>query len=162
MVIILSVSEPHRLLEHADAIWASQWTSRDTVVSISADGAIIQWDAQSGQQLHAPSPHTLGLVSLSVSEAGDRAIYNSIEGLTRLWDLVDGALLSAHESFAKHSTSTPPSEPGVCLLRLPLTAPLTVLPSSMGYFSASKRRDLRFDWKRRKCYHPLRRAGRFW
>ena len=147
MVIILSVSEPHRLLEHADAIWASQWTSRDTVVSISADGAIVQWDAQSGQQLHAPSPHTLGLVSLSVSEAGDRAIYNSIEGLTRLWDLVDGALLSAHESFAKHSTSTPPSEPGVCLLRLPLTAPLTVLPSSMGYFSAFKGRDLLFDWK---------------
>jgi len=86
-------------------------------VSISADGTIIQWDAQSGEQLHVGPPHTLGLVSLSVSEAGDRAVYNTIEGLTRLWDLVDGALLSAHESFAKRSTSGPQSEPGVCACR---------------------------------------------
>ncbi|KAF8589632.1 WD repeat-containing protein 61 [Ramaria rubella] len=90
---------------HSDAIWASHWTSRDTVVSISADGTIILWDAQSGRQLLALPPHTLGLVSLSVSEAGDRAIYNTIEGLTRLWDLTNGSVLGAHESFARDSTA---------------------------------------------------------
>jgi WD repeat-containing protein 61 len=82
-------------------------------VSVSADGAIIQWDAQSGQQLHALPPHTLGLISLSVSEAGDRAVYNTIEGLTKLWDLMDGAVLGTHESFARDSASAQQTEPGM-------------------------------------------------
>ncbi|KAF8484197.1 WD repeat-containing protein 61 [Gautieria morchelliformis] len=96
---------------HSDAIWSSQWTSRDTVVSISADGAIIQWDANSGQQINALPPHTLGLVSLSVSEAGDRAVYNTIEGLTQLWDLTNGSVLGSHESFARDPAATHQTEP---------------------------------------------------
>ena len=103
---------------HSDAIWSSQWTTKDTVVSISADGAIIQWDSNSGQQLHALPPHTLGLISLSVSEAGDRAVYNTIEGLTQLWDLTDGSVLGSHESFARDPGATQQTEPGACIHQL--------------------------------------------
>lgn len=87
-------------------------------MSISADGAIIQWDANSGQQLHGLPPHTLGLVSLSVSEAGDRAVYNTLEGLTQLWDLIDGSVLGRHESFARDPGATQQIEPGVCIYQL--------------------------------------------
>ncbi|KAF8520736.1 WD repeat-containing protein 61 [Hysterangium stoloniferum] len=96
---------------HTDAIWATKWTERDTVVSISADGSIVQWDSQSGQQINSLPPHTLGLISLSVSQAGDKALFNSIEGLTRLWDLTGGAVLGTHESFVRASGAAEQSEP---------------------------------------------------
>lgn len=85
-------------------------------MSISADGTIAQWDAQTGSQLHALPPHTLGLVSLSVSEAGDRAVYNTIEGLTQLLDLTSGYVLGSHESFARDTAAAGQrTEPGVCI-----------------------------------------------
>ncbi|KAF9019358.1 WD repeat-containing protein 61 [Hymenopellis radicata] len=76
-----------------DSIWGIAWTEADTVISTSADGSIRQWTS-AGEPL-APSPnrgfpeaHTLGLTSLSVAPDGRAALFNSIEGLTCLWDLV--------------------------------------------------------------------------
>ncbi|KAJ3005747.1 hypothetical protein NUW54_g4204 [Trametes sanguinea] len=51
---------------------------------------IKQWDSISGQVSRARAPHTLGLVSLSVDPTGRHALYNTLEGLTCLWDLEDG------------------------------------------------------------------------
>ncbi|KAJ7930110.1 WD repeat-containing protein 61 [Mycena leptocephala] len=87
-------SEPH-----SDAVWGAAWTASDNVVSVSADGAIKQWASSSGQRhppnAEFPPPHTLGLVSLSVSPDGTRALYNSIEGLTCLWDCRAGRSAAA-------------------------------------------------------------------
>ena len=81
-------------------------------MTASADGTIRQWNAQSGEQLHARPPYPLGIISLSVSAAGDRALYNSLEGLTQLMDLTDGSLLASHESYARDPAATQQSEPG--------------------------------------------------
>ncbi|KAI0646410.1 WD repeat-containing protein 61 [Trametes meyenii] len=86
---------------HSDAIWAVAWTGADAVLSISADGAIKQWDPVSGQVSRARAPHTLGLVSLSVNPAGTQALYNTLEGLTCLWDLEDGEIKGTFESYAR-------------------------------------------------------------
>ncbi|TFK29033.1 WD repeat-containing protein 61 [Coprinopsis marcescibilis] len=100
-------SEPH-----SEAVWGISWTSADTTVSISADGSIKQWAAISGQpqspNAQFPAPHTLALVSLSVSPDGREALYNSIEGLTSLWDLETGETVAKHESYQR---STDDSEP---------------------------------------------------
>lgn len=126
---------------HSDAIWASQWTSRDTVVTASADGTIRQWDAQSGEQLHARPPYPLGIISLSVSAAGDRAVYNSLEGLTQLMDLTDGSLLASHESYARDPAATQQSEPGGFSSNLCGQA-IDNIVFSLGCFHASQRRDV--------------------
>ncbi|RDB20210.1 WD repeat-containing protein 61 [Hypsizygus marmoreus] len=101
-------SEPH-----SDAIWGVAWTAVDTAISISADGSVKQWLASTGQHhppnAPFPAPHTLGLVSLSVSPDGKRAIYNSIEGLTSLWDLTTGEVVGKFESYARTSDDSEPS-----------------------------------------------------
>ncbi|KAH9852488.1 WD repeat-containing protein 61 [Lenzites betulinus] len=94
---------------HSDAVWAVSWTDADTVLSISADGAIKQWDSVSGQVSRTRAPHTLGLVSLSVDPAGKLALYNTLEGLTCLWDLDSGELRGSFESYARSGDSTEPS-----------------------------------------------------
>ncbi|KAJ7682456.1 WD repeat-containing protein 61 [Mycena polygramma] len=102
-------SEPH-----TDAVWGAAWTAAaDTVVSVSADGSIKQWTSSTGQR-HPPNapfppPHTLGLVSLSVSPDGNRALYNSIEGLTSLWDLSSGEVAARFESYARGAEGGEPS-----------------------------------------------------
>ncbi|KIJ57269.1 hypothetical protein M422DRAFT_57612 [Sphaerobolus stellatus SS14] len=97
-----NATEPHR-----DAVWVTQWTSRDTVVSASADGSVVQWDSQTGQQISSLPPHTLGVVSLSISQAGDLALSNTIEGLTRLWSLTENKVVGTHESFSRESGAEP-------------------------------------------------------
>ncbi|KAL1943896.1 hypothetical protein VTO73DRAFT_3714 [Trametes versicolor] len=94
---------------HSDAVWAVSWTNADTVLSISADGSIKQWDSVSGQVSRTRPPHTLGLVSLSVDPSGKQALYNTLEGLTCLWDLDDGELKGTFESYARTAESTEPS-----------------------------------------------------
>lgn len=84
----------------------------DTVISISADGSIKQWSAKA--QPHPPNsnfppPHVLGLVSLSVAPNGQRAIYNSIEGMTALWDLGSGEVVGKYESYVRGSEDAEPS-----------------------------------------------------
>jgi len=86
---------------HTDAIWAVHWNPNDTLFSISADGQIVQWDASSAQPIKSQPPHTLGLVSLSVSESGNLALYNTIEGVTCLWDTQHGGEVIKHESFLR-------------------------------------------------------------
>ncbi|KAI0068487.1 WD repeat-containing protein 61 [Artomyces pyxidatus] len=95
---------------HGDAIWDITWTAKDdAAVSISADGTIKRWDSKSGQVLRSLDAHTLGLVSLSVSPDGRYALYNGIEGLTRLWDMESGEIVGEHESYVR--TGSEASEP---------------------------------------------------
>ncbi|KAJ7284067.1 WD repeat-containing protein 61 [Mycena rebaudengoi] len=96
---------------HSDAVWGAAWTAADTVVSVSADGSIKQWAAGQRHPPNAsfPAPHTLGLVSLSVSPDGQRALYNSIEGLTCLWDLTAGEVTGRFESYARSADGAEPS-----------------------------------------------------
>ncbi|EKM79801.1 hypothetical protein AGABI1DRAFT_113083 [Agaricus bisporus var. burnettii JB137-S8] len=98
---------------HDDAIWGAAWTSADTAVSVSADGSIRQWSSVSGQR-HPPNgtppaPHTLALISLSVSPDGKRALYNSLEGHTWLLDLESGDIIGSHESYMGSSGDAEPS-----------------------------------------------------
>ncbi|KAF8805991.1 WD repeat-containing protein 61 [Phlegmacium glaucopus] len=93
-------SEPH-----SDAIWGVSWTENDTAISISADGSVKQWSAASGQphppNATFPAPHTLAQVSLSVSLDGKKALYNSIEGHTTLWNLENGEVVATFESYVR-------------------------------------------------------------
>ena len=81
---------------------------------MSADGSIKQWLAISGQphppNVDAPPPHTLALVSLSVSPDGKKALYNSIEGLTSLLNLETGNVVSKFESYNRTSEASEPCE----------------------------------------------------
>ncbi|KZT06556.1 WD repeat-containing protein 61 [Laetiporus sulphureus 93-53] len=89
-------SEPH-----GDAIWGVAWTETDSVLSISADGTIKQWDSNSGQVSRAQPAHTHGLVSLDVDPSGKRALYNSLEGMTCLWNLESGEIDGKFESYVR-------------------------------------------------------------
>lgn len=77
------------------------WTHTDAVLTASADGTIKQWDATSGQLSRAQPAHTHGLVSLDVDPAGTRALYNSLEGLTTLWNLENGQTEGTFESYVR-------------------------------------------------------------
>ena len=82
-------------------------------MSASADGGMKLWDSTSGQTVHELPAHMLGIPSLSVSPTGTRALYNTLEGLTCLWDLETGEVLGKHESFTRTAEQ---SEPGLCIL----------------------------------------------
>ncbi|ETW84199.1 hypothetical protein HETIRDRAFT_155391 [Heterobasidion irregulare TC 32-1] len=104
---IESACEPTRHPKsHSDAVWDIAWTANDSVVSVSADGSLKQWDSDSGQVLRIPPTHTLGLVSLSVSPSGKHALYNTIDGSTCLWDLESGEVVGQHEGYARGGTET--------------------------------------------------------
>ncbi|PPR06106.1 hypothetical protein CVT26_005333 [Gymnopilus dilepis] len=101
-------SEPH-----SDAVWGVAWTANDTAISVSADGSVKQWSAATGQphppNATFPKPHTLAQVSLSVTPDGRRALYNSIEGLTCLWNLENGEVAATFESYARTRDDSEPS-----------------------------------------------------
>lgn len=86
---------------HSDAVWGIFWTQADTVLSVSADGTIKQWDSASGQVSRSQPPHPHGLVSLDVDPTGRRALYNSLEGLTCLWNLESGEKEGKFESYVR-------------------------------------------------------------
>ncbi|KAH9947193.1 WD repeat-containing protein 61 [Amylocystis lapponica] len=86
---------------HSDAIWALAWTQADTVITASADGSIKQWDSVSGQVSRFLPAHTHGIVSLDVASTGKHALYNSLEGLTSLWNLETGEIDAQHESYVR-------------------------------------------------------------
>jgi WD repeat-containing protein 61 len=73
-----------------------------------------QWSAAVGQphppNAAFPAPHTLAQVSLSVSPDGTRALYNSMEGLTSLWNLDNGEIVGTFESFVRSSPDSEPCE----------------------------------------------------
>ncbi len=79
------------------------------MVSVSADGSIKQWNPSSGQVSLSQPAHTLGLVSLDVDATGRHALYNTLEGLTCLWNLENGEIVGKFESYARTAVS---SEPG--------------------------------------------------
>ncbi|KAK7681939.1 hypothetical protein QCA50_014901 [Cerrena zonata] len=89
-------SEPH-----TDSVWGIAWTATDSVVSISADGSLKQWDSTSGQASHTQPPHTLGLVSLDVDPTGKQALYNTLEGLTCLLDTESARVIGRYESYTR-------------------------------------------------------------
>ncbi len=95
------------------------------MLSISADGTIKQWDSISGQVSRSRPPHTLGLVSLSVDPTGKQALYNSLEGLTCLWDLEDGEVKGSFESYAR-AAGGESTEPCTCIYLYLVYAFLTV------------------------------------
>lgn len=102
----------HPLLpDHDGAIWGAAWTSTDNGVSISADGSIYQWSCATGHH-HSPKvtlePHTLALVSLSVAPDGKRALYNSLEGHTRLLDLESSETIASYESYLETKEDAEP------------------------------------------------------
>jgi len=72
-----------------------------------------QWSAAVGQphppNAAFPTPHSLAQVSLSVSPDGTKALYNSLEGLTTLWNLDNGEIIGTFESFVRTKAD---SEPG--------------------------------------------------
>ena len=86
-------------------MWGVSWTQNDTAISVSADGSVKQWSSAVGlphpPNATFPKPHTLAQVSLSVAPDGRKAIYNSIEGLTSLWNLENGEVIGNFESYAR-------------------------------------------------------------
>lgn len=92
-----------------DSVWGVAWTSKDEVVSVSADGTIKKRNAVSGQVSLAQPPHTLGLVSLDIDPTGKYALYNTLEGLTSLLDMDKGEVVGRYESYARSGTEA--SEP---------------------------------------------------
>lgn len=93
-----------------DSVWGVALTSKDEVVSVSADGTIKKRNAVSGQVSLAQPPHTLGLVSLDIDPTGKYALYNTLEGLTSLLDMDKGEVVGKYESYARSGTEA--SEPG--------------------------------------------------
>ncbi|QRV72938.1 hypothetical protein RhiJN_00952 [Ceratobasidium sp. AG-Ba] len=86
---------------HSDQIWNVEWTASNKILSVSADGTGICWDA-SGKKSHATPVHPLGLVSVSASSspnAGERAILSSVEGTVFLWDTETQSVLAKRETF---------------------------------------------------------------
>lgn len=71
-----------------------------------------QWSSLVGQphppNAAFPTPHTLAQVSLSVTPDGSKALYNSIEGLTSLWNLENGEVIGTFESFTKKTDESEP------------------------------------------------------
>jgi hypothetical protein len=90
---------------HDDAVWGVSWANADDrVISVSADGMIKYLDSTSGQVTRTLPRHTLGLTSLSTSLDGRQALFNSIEGLTQLWDLNSGEIIGKYESYLRTGT----------------------------------------------------------
>ncbi|KAI0315149.1 WD repeat-containing protein 61 [Amylostereum chailletii] len=89
--------------------------SRPVTTLVSSNNAktcnvelVTKWDRR--RRGLREKPHNLGLVSLSTTPDGRYALYNSIEGMTRLWDLESGEIVGTHESYARSgSTSSEPS-----------------------------------------------------
>lgn len=54
-------------------------------------------------------PHTLAIVSVDADASGKYALYNTLEGLTCLWDLESGDIVGKHESYVRKGTKD--SEP---------------------------------------------------
>ena len=98
-------------IAHGDAVWGVRWTQSDSVVSISADGTIKTWDSTSGQVSHGLPAHTLGLVSVDTDSSGGKVVYNTLEGLTCLWDLGSGDVVGKFESYARSSDADAATEP---------------------------------------------------
>lgn len=109
-------------------MWSAHWLPNDTVVSVSSDGTAVQWyaelyimvlphmnilprNATSGEVVKALPPHPLALTSLSVNSSGSRALINSIEGTTMLWDLEDSRVTATKESFAQVKEGIDAGEP---------------------------------------------------
>ena len=95
---------------HKDSVWGVKWTAKDEVVSVSADGTIKKWNTTSGQASLGQPPHPLAVVSVDVDAEGRYALYNTLEGLTCLWDLENGELVGKHESYIRDSKEA--TEPG--------------------------------------------------
>lgn len=142
-------------LAHSDAIWDISWSPNDTAISISADGSIRQWDSTSGQVSRSLPAHPLGLISLSVSPNGEKVLFNSLEGLTSLWDLQSGEIVGKHESYTRAGTD--PAEPCEFFhtsCQSDLDQLIYILNSVVG-IAESKRINLRVNGWFRKCHNTL-------
>ncbi|KAI0089348.1 WD repeat-containing protein 61 [Irpex rosettiformis] len=94
---------------HADSIWSVAWTPQDQVFTASADGSLKQWNPTSGQVSHSQPPHSLGIVSMSTDSNGKKVLWNTLEGLTSLWDLDSGEVAGKWESYVRGSEGGEPA-----------------------------------------------------
>lgn len=132
---------------HSDSIWALAQPSASTILSGSADGsfAFTSWDeAGQAEQLPngPPESHTLGITSLSCNKSGTRALWNSIEGTTGLFDVQTGASRGKYASFVRtgqeaEEPCTPPF--------LPRSYIHVLIPLSMVNFLASHATNIRVN-----------------
>ena len=91
-------------------MWGVAWTPKDEVISISADGTVKKWNPTSAQVSLSQPAHPLAVVSVDIDPQGRRALYNTLEGLTCLWDLETGDVVGKHESYVREPKET--TEPG--------------------------------------------------
>ena len=135
------------------------WAPDDRVLSVSADGTIKQWDSGSGQITRAGPRHPLGLTSLSTSQDGRYALFNSVEGLTQMWDLQSGDIVGKFESYARPSSGQ--LEP-CTWLSIKLALLLIDLERSLVRVFAPKSHNIRLMWWIRKCPRPFHRSRDVW
>lgn len=109
---------------HTDSVWSTIWLASDSVISASADGTLKQWNPTSGQvsAVQPQPPHTLGIVSLSADSAGKKVLWNTLEGLTCLWDLEGGDVKGKWESYHRTGKEEVAQEPGEFVVPLCLHA----------------------------------------
>ncbi|TFK47026.1 WD repeat-containing protein 61 [Heliocybe sulcata] len=101
-LLALEAKEPH-----SDAIWGIHFSPSSHIISVSASGQVHAYDSTSGQLSASAPPHTLGVTSLSVGAGGKKVLYNTIEGLTALWDVESGEVQGRWESYRRKGESEP-------------------------------------------------------
>src|SRR5262249_33549761 len=86
-----------RSLSHAIKVPAVAWTLRGKVLSGTADGQIILWDAEAGKELARLKGHTDFVHDLAVSADGHYAMSCGIfrDSTVRSWDLGSAKQLTA-------------------------------------------------------------------
>ncbi|KZT29573.1 WD40 repeat-like protein [Neolentinus lepideus HHB14362 ss-1] len=92
---------------HSDAIWGIHFSPTSHIISVSASGQVHAYDSTSGQLSASAPAHTLGVTSLSVGTDGKKVLYNTIEGLTCLWDIESGEVLGRWESYRRKGEGGP-------------------------------------------------------
>ncbi len=101
---------------------------------------------------HTPHP-CAGVVA--VTPDGSKALYNSIEGLTSLWNLENGEVIGTYESFTKKTDESEPCK--LALQNVPEKAAHRLFSlQAWGRVYSSFRRDICFYWCLWKRFDTLR------
>ena len=148
-------------------MWGVTWTPTDEVISVSADGTIKKWHPTSAQVSLSRPAHPLAIVSIDVSADGRRALYNTLEGLTCLWDLENGEVIGKHESYVRESKETiEPGESCICAHKITVLPCLGILlipamlPSLVCVNQPQEQLICR-DWRVRERHYPFSRPSIF-
>ncbi|KZT38113.1 WD40 repeat-like protein [Sistotremastrum suecicum HHB10207 ss-3] len=86
-------------MSHLSPVWAASYTSASlqnspntpsSVFASTATGHLTQFDSTTGAKLRGLNQHTLAIVSLSTNRVGSRCLFNSLEGVTGIWEVPEG------------------------------------------------------------------------